>query len=131
VRAVAPALALVLVYFGLGSMVLATEILVRFHAALPDATETQFTSGVGHLFVAALGIAALFPHLRRRDARTWLVANTLAIAYWALQLALLSPPWLAFGGQEQLARPIAFATLSACGTLTLVIAVGRRLVAVR
>src|SRR5439155_3389781 len=48
-RIAAPPLALVLVYFGIGSMTLASEILFRFHDVLPDATETQFASGVGHL----------------------------------------------------------------------------------
>src|SRR2546427_7505800 len=52
-RIAAPPLAMVLAYFGLGSMVLATEILVRFHGAIPDATETQFASGIGHLVEAA------------------------------------------------------------------------------
>src|SRR3989442_1175861 len=67
-RIAAPTLAMVLAYFGLGSMVLATEILVRFHAAIPDATETQFASGIGHLVEAAAGIVILFPHLPTRHA---------------------------------------------------------------
>src|SRR5919202_6927005 len=41
-RLVAPPLAMLLLYFGAGSMALATEILLRFHDRLPDATETQF-----------------------------------------------------------------------------------------
>src|SRR5207237_10551258 len=48
-RVVAPPLAMLLVYFGVGSLVLASEILVRFHDTIPDATETQFASGIGHL----------------------------------------------------------------------------------
>ena len=48
-RVAGPPLAMLLVYFGVGSIVLATEILVRFHDSIPDATETQFVSGVGHL----------------------------------------------------------------------------------
>src|SRR5438034_11234088 len=46
-RTVAPPLAMLLLYFGVGSLVLATEILVRFNATIPDATEPQFPSGVG------------------------------------------------------------------------------------
>src|SRR5438445_2174839 len=61
-RIAAPPLAMVLAYFGLGSMVLATEILVRFDGAIPDATETQFASGIGHLVEAAAGVGILFPH---------------------------------------------------------------------
>src|SRR6266705_3951492 len=76
-RVVGPPLAMLLVYFGIGSIVLATEILVRFHASIPDATETQFASGVGHLLEAAAAIAVLTPHLRARSRRTWVVANAL------------------------------------------------------
>src|SRR6185503_10109919 len=55
-RVVAPPLAMLLAYFGVGSLVLATEILVRFHDAIPEATETQFASGVGHFLEAAAGV---------------------------------------------------------------------------
>src|SRR3989442_3130323 len=75
VRVAAPSLAMVLVYFGIGSMVLATEILVRFHAAIPDATETQFASGIGHLVAAAAGGAVLFRHLRPPSRRGWFVPD--------------------------------------------------------
>src|SRR5438132_10777673 len=61
-RVVAPPLAMVLVYFGVGSLILATEILVRFHASIPDATETQFASDVGHFLVATACISVLRPH---------------------------------------------------------------------
>src|SRR2546429_9816161 len=60
-RVVAPPLAMLLVYFGVGSLILATEILVRFHASIPDATETQFPSGGGHLLEAAPGDAPARP----------------------------------------------------------------------
>src|SRR2546428_12288946 len=60
-RVVAPPLAMLLVYFGAGSMVLATEIFVRFHDAIPDATETQVASGVGPILEAAAGLAPLPP----------------------------------------------------------------------
>jgi|SRR2546428_5828864 len=112
-RIAAPTLAMVLAYFGLGSMVLATEILVRFHAAIPDATETQFASGIGHLVEAAAGIVILFPHLRRRSRRIWIVANVVAVTYWVAQILILTPPWFAFQGQLEAVRIFALATLAA------------------
>jgi len=112
-RIAAPPLAMVLAYFGLGSMVLATEILVRFHGAIPDATETQFASGIGHLVEAAAGVGILFPHLRRRSRHAWLVANAVAVAYWMAQVLILTPPWFAFQGQFEVVRMLAVATLAA------------------
>ena len=112
-RAIAPALAMLLVYFGVGSMVLATEILVRFHSSIPEATETQFVSGVGHLLEAAAGIAVLSPHLRARSRRTWIVANAVAVAYWAVHVILLTPPWFAFQGQLEVIRAAALGALAA------------------
>ena len=111
-RIAAPPLAMVLAYFGLGSMVLATEILVRFHGEIPDATETQFASGVGHLLGAAAGVAFLYPHLRRRSRRAWLVANAGASAYWTAQVLVLTPPWFAFAGQLDAVRAVALAALA-------------------
>ena len=87
-RIVAPPLAMLLLYFGLGSLVLSTEILVRFHDTIPDPTETQFASGIGHLLEAAAGIAVLSPHL-------------------------LTPPWFAFQGQLEVIRAVALGTLAA------------------
>jgi len=112
-RLAAPTLAMVLAYFGFGTIVLATEILVRFHATIPDATETQFASGIGHLLEAAAGVAILFPHLRRRSRRAWVVANAVAVAYWMAQVLILTPPWFAFQGQLEVVRMIALATLAA------------------
>jgi hypothetical protein len=112
-RLVAPPLAMLLVYFGLGSLVLATEILVRFHDSIPEATETQFASGVGHFLEAAAGIAILTPHLRRRARRTWIVANAVAVAYWAAHVAVLTPPWFAFQGQLEVVRGAALCALAA------------------
>src|SRR2546427_1058834 len=106
-RIAAPTLAMVLAYFGLGSMVLATEILVRFHAAIPDATETQFASGIGHLVEAAAGIVILFPHLRRRSRRIWVVANVVAVAYLGAQNPVPPPPRVAVPGQLQGVPPLA------------------------
>jgi hypothetical protein len=112
-RTVAPPLAMLLAYFGVGSLVLATEILVRFHDAIPEATETQFASGVGHFLEAAAGIALLTPHLRRRTRRTWIVANAIAVAYWAAHVAVLTPPWFAFQGQLEVVRAAALGALAA------------------
>jgi hypothetical protein len=111
-RVVAPSLAMLLVYFGLGSMILATEILVRFHASIPEATETQFASGIGHLLGAAAGIVVLVPHLRARSRRTWIVANAVAVAYWVVHVVVLTPPWFAFQGQLEVIRAVALGALA-------------------
>jgi hypothetical protein len=111
-RIVAPPLAMLLVYFGAGSMVLATEILVRFHDSIPDATETQFASGVGHLLEGAAGIAVLTPHLRHRSRRTWIVANAVAVAYWVAEIIVVTPPWFAFQGQLEVIRAAALGALA-------------------
>ena len=120
-RAVAPPLAVILVYFGIGSMVLATEIIVRFHDAIPDATETQFASGIGHLLEAAAGIAILVPHLRGRPRRVWIAANGVAVAYWAAQVVVLTPPWFAFQGQLEVVRAAALAALAAGALVSLLL----------
>jgi len=112
-RVVGPPLAMLLVYFGIGSIVLATEILVRFHASIPDATETQFASGVGHFLEAAAGIAVLTPHLRGRSRLTWGVANAVAVGYWAVHVIVLTPPWFAFQGQLEAIRAAALGALAA------------------
>jgi hypothetical protein len=101
--AIAPTLALILAYFGLGSFALSSEILVRFHASIPYETEVQFVSGVGHLAEAAVGLAVLFPHLRDHSLRDWLSAHNAALAYWTFQIAVLTPPWFSFQGQGALA----------------------------
>lgn len=112
-RLAAPPLAMLLAYFGIGSIVLATQILVRFHYIIPGPTQIQFVSGLGHLLEAAIGIAILFPFLRRRSLRTWIVANAVAVAYWIAHVLLLTPPWFAFQGQLELIRAIALGTLVA------------------
>jgi hypothetical protein len=101
-RRIAPSLALLLAYFGLGSIALSTQILIRFHDSIPYETEVQFISGLGHLFEAAAGIALLFPYLRHRSAREWLTGHNVALAYWMFQIAVLTPPWFSFQGQRQL-----------------------------
>jgi hypothetical protein len=112
-RIVAPPLAMLLVYFGVGSLLLATEILVRFHDTIPSETETQFASGVGHLLEAAVGIAVLTPHLRFRSQRTWIVGNAVAVAYWSAHVIVLTPPWFAFQGQLEVVRIAALGALAA------------------
>jgi hypothetical protein len=112
-RIVAPPLAMLLVYFGAGSMVLATEIFVRFHDSIPDAAETQFASGVGHFLEAAAGIAVLTPHLRARSRLTWIIANAVAVSYWAAHVIVLTPPWFAFQGQLEVIRGAALGALAA------------------
>src|SRR6266550_9031645 len=112
-RRVAPTLAMVLAYFGFGSMVLATEILVRFHASIPDATETQFASGIGHFLEAAAGVAILSPHLRRRSRVAWIVANVVAVGCWIAHVIVLTPPWFAFQGQLEVIRAAALGALAA------------------
>jgi|SRR5690348_7574519 len=109
--AVAPALAIILAYFGLGSFALSTEILIRFHASIPYETEVQFISGIGHLAEAAVGIALLFPHLRGYAQRQWLSAHNAALAYWTFQIAVLTPPWFAFQGQRELVTTFALGAL--------------------
>src|SRR5438046_5690189 len=106
-RVVAPPLAMLLVYFGVGSMILATEILVRFHDSIPDATETQFASGVGHLLEAAAAIAVLSPHLRARSRVAWTVADIVPVGYWAPHVLVLPPPRFALPGPRGAARAAA------------------------
>src|SRR5206468_12164274 len=67
----------------------------RFHAAIPDETETQFVSGLGHLVEAAVAIALLIPFARRHTMTDWLWAHTVALTYWTFQVAVLTPPWFA------------------------------------
>jgi hypothetical protein len=104
---------MLLVYFGIGSLLLATEILVRFHDTIPSETETQFASGVGHLLEATVGIAVLTPHLRRRSQRIWIVGNAVAVAYWSAHVIVLTPPWFAFQGQLEVVRAAALGALAA------------------
>src|SRR2546425_1878072 len=112
IRLVAPPLAMLLAYFGVGSMVLATEILLRFHASIPDPTETQFASGVGHLLAAGAGIAVLAPPLRARSRRAWIVAKSGAVADWSVQIIVLTAPWFAFQGQLEVIRAAALGALA-------------------
>src|SRR2546428_6761144 len=112
---------MVLAYCGLGSMVLGTEILVRFHAAIPDATETQFASGLGHLVEAAVGIAIPFPHLRRRSRRIWIVANVVAVTYWVAQILMLTPPWVAVPGPPEGVPPFPPGTPGFCALVHVVL----------
>jgi hypothetical protein len=120
-RGAAPTLAVILSYFGLGSIVLSTEILIRFHATIPSETEIQFVSGVGHLLEAAIGIALLFPYLRGRAKHEWLWAHTLALTYWTFQVAVLTPPWFAFQGQREAVLQVVLIMLVVAATLNVLL----------
>jgi hypothetical protein len=113
----APTLAVILTYFGLGSIVLSSEILLRFHYTIPDETEVQFISGVGHLVEASLGVALLMPYLRGHTRAQWLWAHTLALAYWTFQVAVLTPPWFAFQGQRETVLQIVLIMLALAASL--------------
>ena len=117
----APTLAVILTYFGLGSLVLSTEILIRFHDTIPNETEIQFVSGLGHLVEAAVGIALLFPYLRGRTRADWLWAHTLALAYWTFQVAVLTPPWFAFQGQREAVLAVVLVMLTGAATLNVLL----------
>ena len=111
-RAIAPTLAVILVYFGVGSFALSLEVLVRFHASIPYETEVQFVSGIGHLAEATAGLAVLWTHVRRHTRIDWLWAHTVALAYWTLQITVLTPPWFSFQGQHELVMDCALVIFS-------------------
>lgn len=110
-RRIAPTLALILAYFGIGSFLLSVEIVLRFHDSIPYETEVQFVSGIGHLVVAAVGVALLWSYLRERPSREWLAAHNIALGYWTFQLAVLTPPWFSFQGQRELITTAALVLL--------------------
>lgn len=120
-RRIAPTLALILVYFGLGSLLLSIQIVVRFHDSIPYETEVQLVSGVGHLLVAAAGVALLWSHLRARARREWLAAHNVALGYWTFQLAILTPPWFAFQGQRELVTTAALSLLAVAAAVNAVL----------
>jgi hypothetical protein len=109
---IAPTLALILIYFGVGSFTLATEILLRFHDEWAYGTEVQFVSGVGHLVEAAIGLIVLRPHLRHHTRHDWLWAHTAALAYWTFQIRVLTPPWFDFQGQHDLVMTAALVAMT-------------------
>ncbi len=111
-RRFAPTLALILAYFGVGSIVLSIEILLRRHYAIPYETEVQFVSGIGHLAEALIGIAVLFPHLRGHTRAEWLWAHNASLAYWTFQITVLAPPWFSFADQRPLVTTAALAMLA-------------------
>jgi hypothetical protein len=103
----APKLALALAWFGAGSMILATEILLRFHHSFPEGTEMQFRSGLGHLLVAAIGILLLRSRLIGRTRTEWVEAHFWALTYMSIHVVLLTPPWFDFMFQGELVRTVA------------------------
>ena len=115
-------LALIFAYFGIGSIALSTEILIRFHDVIPLETETQFVSGLGHLAVGAAGVL-IACRLTVGGRPRWLLANAIALLYWALQLIILDPPWFSFQGQGALMRTAALAVIA---LLALATAIGAR-----
>lgn len=116
-RRVAPSLAILLAYFGIGSFALSIEIILRFHALIPYETEVQLVSGIGHLALALAGIGILLPFLGGHSARMWLSAHTTALAYWTFHVTVLTPPWFAFQGQERLVTSAALCLLAAAASL--------------
>ena len=120
-RRAAPIVAVVLTYFGLGSLVLSSEILLRFHDTIPAETEIQFVSGLGHLIEAVFGIAVLSPFLRGHTRADWLWAHTVALFYWTFQVAVLTPPWFAFQGQREAVLQVVLAVLVLAATLDVVL----------
>jgi hypothetical protein len=120
-RRAAPTIAVILTYFGLGSLVLSTEILLRFHDTIPAETEIQFVSGIGHLVEAAIGIAVLSPYVRGHTKADWLWAHTLALGYWTFQVAVLTPPWFAFQGQREAVLRIVLVMLVLAATLNVLL----------
>lgn len=110
---VAPKLALVLAYFGVGSMSLATEILIRYHGDNPIGTEIQFRSGVGHLAVAAIGILLLSSRLRGHGLYAWVEAHFWALTYLTVQVLVFTPPWFDFQFQGDLISGVARGVLLA------------------
>ena len=117
----APTLAVILTYFGLGSIVLSTEILLRFHDTIPNETEVQLVSGLGHLVEAAIGIALLIPYLRGHSRAEWLWAHTLALAYWTFLVAVLTPPWFAFQGQREAVLHVVLTMLAVAAMLNVLL----------
>ena len=117
----APTIAVILAYLGLGSLVLSTEILLRFHDTIPAETEIQFVSGIGHLVEAAIGIALLSPYVRGHTRADWLWAHTLALGYWTFQVAVLTPPWFAFQGQREAVLRIVLVMLVLAATLNVLL----------
>jgi hypothetical protein len=113
----APTLAVILTYFGIGSMILSTEIIIRFHSTIPIETEIQFMSGLGHLLEAAVGIAILVPYLRARTRAEWLWGHNVALGYWTFQVAVLTPPWFAFQGQREIVLLVVLIMLAIAATL--------------
>lgn len=106
----APSVALTLAYFGLVSLLLSVQIWLRFQNDIPDEADTQLISGIGHFTFALVAILVMSKHLKSHGIVSWLVANLVALTYWASHVLLLTPPWFFFQGQgEQVTRLITLA----------------------
>lgn len=118
----APSLALLLAYFGLGSLLLSIQIFVRFHADIPVPVEIQLKSGLGHFAEALLGIALLSGYLRSRPGRDWVAGNIVALTYWLGHVVVLTPPWFEFQGQRDIILGAAIVILGTGLLVTAVVA---------
>lgn len=117
IQRIAPTLAVILAYFGVGSFALSLEIILRFHYSIPYETEVQFVSGIGHLAEAGVGLAVLIPNLRGHTGRDWLWAHTIALSYWTFQIAVLTPPWFAFQNQREMVTTAALLLMTLAATV--------------
>lgn len=120
-RRAAPALAILLAYFGFGAFALSLEILLRFHSLIPYETEVQFWSGAAHLLEALFGIAVLWRYLGGQRHRAWLLGHNVALAYWTFQVAVLTPPWFEFQGQGELVTAAALCMLAVAAGVNVVL----------
>lgn len=112
-----PSLAVLLAYFGIGSLALSLQIFVRFHGDIPVPVEIQLKSGIAHFAEALLGLALLAGYLRGRTRREWLTAHFVALSYWLAHVVVLTPPWFEFQGQREL---ILGAALVGLGTMIVI-----------
>jgi len=121
IHRVAPTLAIILAYFGVGSFVLSLEILLRFHHSMPYQTEVQFVSGIAHLVEAFIGLVVLYPHLRHHTRIDWLWAHNVALGYWTFQITVLTPPWFDFQLQRELVLTVALLMLLAAASINVLL----------
>lgn len=97
-----PSLAVLLAYFGVGSLALSLQIYLRFNGDIPGPVGIQLQSGLAHFAEALLGLALLAAYLRGRTRREWLTAHFVALSYWLAHVVVLTPPWFEFQGQREL-----------------------------
>ncbi len=115
---IAPSVSVILIYFGIGSLAVATQFLLRYHDAYTHWTEVQLVSGFTHLIGASAGVVLLHGHLRGRTRAEWMRANTVALAYWAGYLALVMPEWFTFDDQGEVIRAVTLGILAVIAAIT-------------